>query len=79
MANAMRCTKIVGVGALLVLTSAPATPQTGLTRDEVLRLPAPLRAAASDFGAVECDNWPVVGLMPGECLCPCRRGRRPGR
>jgi len=68
MADAVRCTKIVGLGALLVLTSAPATPQAGLTRDEVLRLPAPLRAAASDFGAVECDNWPVVGLMPGEAI-----------
>ena len=66
MADAVRCTKIAGVGAALVLASIPATPQAGLTRDEVLRLPAPLRAAASDFGAVECDNRPVVGLMPGE-------------
>jgi len=68
MADAVRCTKIAGVGAALVLASIPATPQAGLTRDEVLRLPAPLRAAASDFGAVECDNRPVVGLMPGEAI-----------
>lgn len=50
----------------LAVASAPVVAQAGLTREEVLRLPPPLRAAASDFGAVECDATPVVGLMPGE-------------
>ncbi|MFM7627313.1 MAG: ShlB/FhaC/HecB family hemolysin secretion/activation protein [Gammaproteobacteria bacterium] len=54
--------------ALLVSLSAsgPLAAQAGLTREEVLRLPPPLRAAASDFGAVQCDATPVVGLLPGE-------------
>ena len=50
----------------LAFAPAPAAAQAGLTRDEVLRLPPPLRAAASDFGAVECDASPVVGLMSDE-------------
>ncbi len=50
----------------VLLAPGPLAAQAGLTRDEVLRLPPPLRAAASDFGAVECDASPVVGLMPGE-------------
>jgi hemolysin activation/secretion protein len=50
----------------LALAPLPLAAQAGLTRDEVLRLPPPLRAAASDFGAVECDASPVVGLTPGE-------------
>lgn len=52
---------------LLVATLSPeVVAQAALTRDEVLRLPAPLRASASDFGAVRCDASPVVGLLPGE-------------
>ena len=43
-----------------------AIAQVGATRDEVLRLPAPLRASASDFGATECAQDPVVGLLPDE-------------
>ena len=53
-----------GVAFAILPTSAPA--QAALTRDEVLRLPAPLRASASDFGAARCDSSPVVGLLPGE-------------
>jgi hemolysin activation/secretion protein len=58
-----------GVAGLLSMF-APTTlhAQTGLTRDEVLRLPAQLRAAASDYGSVRCDATPVVGLQPGETL-----------
>lgn len=54
--------------AVLSFVMAPgvADAQAGLTRDEVLRLPPPLRAAASDFGAVECDASPVTGMLPGE-------------
>ena len=46
--------------------SGSLAAQAGLTREEVLRLPPPLRAAASDFGAVRCDPSPVIGLLPGE-------------
>jgi len=53
---------------LLLCLSFEAPSQTALTRDEVLRLPAPLRAAASDFGAVRCDSSTVVGVLPGEVL-----------
>ena len=55
----------VAVSAFLSV-SGPLVAQAGSTRDEVLRLPPPLRAAASDFGAVECDASPVVGLLYGE-------------
>jgi len=58
---------VLGV-ACLAFAPALAWAQAGLTRDEVLRLPPPLRAAASDFGAVECDAAPVVGLLPGETV-----------
>lgn len=55
------------VGALAIVWAVlPAHAQTGLGRDEVLRLPAPLRAAASDYGAVRCDPSPVIGLLPEE-------------
>ena len=57
--------------ACLAFAPALAWAQAGLTRDEVLRLPPPLRAAASDFGAVECDAAPVVGLLPGETVQLC--------
>jgi hemolysin activation/secretion protein len=40
--------------------------QVGASRDEVLRLPAPLRASASDFGATDCATESVVGLLPDE-------------
>ena len=55
-------------GLLSMLAPAALHAQTGLTRDEVLRLPAQLRAAASDYGSVRCDATPVVGLQPGETL-----------
>lgn len=56
-------------GALLcALQPLGLFAQAGLTRDEVLRLPAPLRAAASDYGAVRCEAWPVVGLLPDETI-----------
>ena len=50
----------------VLLVPLVARAQAGLSRDEVLRLPAPLRAAASDYGAVRCDSSPVTGLLPGE-------------
>ena len=52
--------------ASAVLFVSTAVAQVGATRDEVLRLPAPLRASASDFGATECAADPVIGLLPGE-------------
>jgi hemolysin activation/secretion protein len=52
--------------SLCLLLPGPLHAQAGLTRDEVLRLPAPLRAAAADFGAVRCDGSAVMGLMAGE-------------
>lgn len=62
-------TVIAGIAGLLgLLATAPSHAQAGLTRDEVLRLPAPLRAAASDYGSVRCDASPVVGLQPGETV-----------
>ena len=57
---------LVLVPLLSGLLSGPLAAQAGLTREEVLRLPPALRAAASDFGAVRCDASPVVGLLPGE-------------
>jgi len=36
------------------------------TREEILRLPAPLRAAASDFGAEACAPGAVVAALGGE-------------
>lgn len=68
-----KLTQVAYRGAMLAASmlcwlslSAEALAQGALTRDEVLRLPAPLRASASDFGAVRCDSSAVVGVMPGE-------------
>ena len=58
--------RVAVAGLAFLSVSGPLAAQAGSTRDEVLRLPPPLRAAASDFGAVECDASPVVGLLYGE-------------
>jgi hemolysin activation/secretion protein len=51
--------------ALVVL--APGTAQAQVsTREEVLRLPAPLRAAASEFGAEACPQERLQPLAEGE-------------
>lgn len=52
--------------ALFAVSSAPLAAQTGLTREEILRLPPQLRATASDFGGARCDASPVVGMLSGE-------------
>ena len=48
------------------LWASPVWGQSGLTRDEVLRLPPPLQAAAADYGAVRCAATPLAASLPGE-------------
>ena len=64
----MRKLTAMGVGvapAVVALLSGAAQAQVS-TREEVLRLPAPLRAAASEFGADACPQERVVGLIGDE-------------
>lgn len=53
-------------GALAQTPSVGGSPLTGLSREEVLRLPSVLQAAAADFGAPSCPEGAVLGLAPGE-------------
>lgn len=62
----MRILTALVCASALGFVATTATAQVGATRDEVLRLPAPLRASASDFGATDCAQDPVIGLLPDE-------------
>jgi hemolysin activation/secretion protein len=64
----MRRLTAIGAGvapAVIALASGAAQAQVA-TREEVLRLPAPLRAAAAEFGADACPQERIVGLTENE-------------
>jgi hemolysin activation/secretion protein len=66
--------------ALLALKAAPAAiaaslaaqgsayAQSAGSREQVLRVPAPLRAAASDFGVAQCPTTSLVPAVKGEVV-----------
>ncbi|MBU6319144.1 MAG: hypothetical protein KGS00_05785 [Alphaproteobacteria bacterium] len=53
-------------GAIAQTPSAGGAPLAGLSREEVLRLPSVLQAAAADFGTPSCPQGAIAGLAPGE-------------